>query len=461
MTADLQPAPTSAASAPPGSHAVGRDGLFADTIPALALVGPPRALRKLAAWLVVLFALAAAALVLLPWTQNVSGKGPVVALDPTLRPMMLDAPVSGRIVEWHVWEGQRVEAGDQVVAIRDLDPDRLERFGAQLDDTRAQLAAATEKQRFMQQVVDGFIEAREAKIEGATFKLEAVRQKLVAQQAGVRAAEATLTQKSAKRQRMQNLVAKGTKSRQDLEIDRRDEQEAQQKLAQAKAYVAGAEQDISAARADLEGVRREQQAKVDKARGELEDVKGKAAELSVKLAELDSKIAKQRTQEVVAPVDGVIQKVIAGQGQEIVKSGDKLAVLVPDADRRVVELKIDGMHVPLVRAGRPVRLMFEGWPAIQFSGWPETSVGTFAGRVRFVDRNADETGKFRVQVEPTADDDSRWPDAERLRQGSRAQGWILLDEVTLGYELWRQLNGFPAVMPSERDGKPPKVKLPK
>ena len=30
-----------------------------------------------------------------------------------------------------------------------------------------------------------------------------------------------------------------------------------------------------------------------------------------------------------------------------------------------------------------------------------------------------------------------------LRQGVRANGWILLDQVSLGFEIWRQFNGFP------------------
>ncbi|MBL8825787.1 MAG: hypothetical protein JNM18_02290, partial [Planctomycetaceae bacterium] len=41
-----------------------------------------------------------------------------------------------------------------------------------------------------------------------------------------------------------------------------------------------------------------------------------------------------------------------------------------------------------------------------------------------------------------------------LRQGVRVNGWIQLNQVTLGYELWRQLNGFPlATSPSKDDGK--------
>jgi len=40
-------------------------------------------------------------------------------------------------------------------------------------------------------------------------------------------------------------------------------------------------------------------------------------------------------------------------------------------------------------------------------------------------------------------DAAAWPDGRWLRQGTRANGWVMLEEVRLGYELWRQMNGFP------------------
>ena len=57
-----------------------------------------------------------------------------------------------------------------------------------------------------------------------------------------------------------------------------------------------------------------------------------------------------------------------------------------------------------------------------------------------------------------------WPDDRYLRQGVRANGWVLLKRVPLGYEIWRQLNGFPPVVADdapEKDKKGSKVKLPK
>ena len=44
------------------------------------------------------------------------------------------------------------------------------------------------------------------------------------------------------------------------------------------------------------------------------------------------------------------------------------------------------------------------------------------------------------------------PDNRYLRQGVRANGWVLLKQVPLGYEIWRQLNGFPPVVADKEPG---------
>ena len=103
---------------------------------------------------------------------------------------------------------------------------------------------------------------------------------------------------------------------------------------------------------------------------------------------------------------------------------------------------MSGNDAPLIAAGRQVRMQFEGYPALQFSGWPDAAMGTFGGVVSFVDARAEVDGRFRVVIKQDPDAEP-WPPREALRQGSRVQGWVLLDTVSLGYEIWRQLNGFP------------------
>jgi hypothetical protein len=79
---------------------------------------------------------------------------------------------------------------------------------------------------------------------------------------------------------------------------------------------------------------------------------------------------------------------------------------------------------------------------VQFTGWPSKAVGTFGGIVASVDQAVSENGKFRVIIVPDPDDDA-WPGQRYLRYGARANGWVILEEVSVGYEMWRKINSFP------------------
>ena len=136
----------------------------------------------------------------------------------------------------------------------------------------------------------------------------------------------------------------------------------------------------------------------------------------------------------------------------MVKAGDPLVTIVPDTEERAVELWLDGNDIPLVAKDQPVRLQFEGWPAVQFVGWPQVAIGTFAGKVTVIDATDNGKGKFRVLIVPTDDPKERWPSKQYLRQGVRSNGWVLLSKVRIGYELWRQFNGFPPSIANTEPG---------
>lgn len=165
------------------------------------------------------------------------------------------------------------------------------------------------------------------------------------------------------------------------------------------------------------------------------------ANARAELARIEVRLARQSTQFVKSPRNGTILRRAAGEGSVLVKSGDSLATIVPDTLSRAVELWIDGNDIALVSEGCLVRIQFEGWPALQFSGWPSVAVGTFGGKVAVVDAADNGDGRFRILVAPEKGEE--WPESKYLRQGIRAHGWILLNQVKLGYELWRRFNAFP------------------
>jgi multidrug resistance efflux pump len=176
------------------------------------------------------------------------------------------------------------------------------------------------------------------------------------------------------------------------------------------------------------------------------ELQAKEAEAVATLAKAEVDLSRQQQQVVTAPRDGQILRVLLGSGTINVKAGEPLVDFVPDTTDNAVELFLDGNDLPLVYKGRKVRLQFEGWPAIQFSGWPSVAIGSFGGIVSMVDPSVAPDGTFRVLVQPDPEDPVEWPDETFLRQGARALGIVMLEQVSIGYEFWRQINGFPKAL---------------
>ena len=172
------------------------------------------------------------------------------------------------------------------------------------------------------------------------------------------------------------------------------------------------------------------------------DVDAKLAEARAKLQQIEIKLGQNSAQVVTAPRGGRVQNLNAAVGGALISAGTVLATIAPEHIDRAVELYILGRDIPLVEAGRPVRLEFEGFPAFQFSGWPAFAVGIYDGRVRSVDPTPRADGRFRVLVEQ-APGKVRWPGRRFVRQGSKVLGWVEGETVPIWYELWRQLNDFP------------------
>jgi multidrug efflux pump subunit AcrA (membrane-fusion protein) len=180
----------------------------------------------------------------------------------------------------------------------------------------------------------------------------------------------------------------------------------------------------------------------------IQDMRGKIASDEAALVRARTNLSRQAVQIVTAPRDGFIQRVQAGDAATFVRAGDMLAMFVPETRERVIEVFIVGRDVALVQKGAKARIMFEGWPAVQFSGWPAVAVGTFGGEVLSVDQASQADGRFRVLIREDASDGHPWPEERFVRFGAKAQAWVLLNTVPVGYEIWRQLNTFPPELPN-------------
>ncbi|MDO9140611.1 MAG: HlyD family efflux transporter periplasmic adaptor subunit, partial [Methylobacter sp.] len=223
---------------------------------------------------------------------------------------------------------------------------------------------------------------------------------------------------------------------------------ARRNLNSGQAALEGALAEQRAAETEIGRIRADAQVRVDSAEASANKIQSELEDSKSSLLKSETDVSRQQSQIITAPRDGHVLRLLVNPQSNVVRQGDPLLVLVPDPGIKAVELWVSGNDAVLITPGRHVRLQFEGWPAIQFAGWPEVAVGTFGGNVAFVDSTDDGQGKFRVLIVPNPDD-VPWPSARFLRQGVRVNGWILLNRVTMAYELWRQLNAFPPQMTQE------------
>ena len=422
---------------------------------ALMLVRIPRMHRVLKRLLIAFGIATSAALAIVPWQQTSEGAGRVVAFTPLERQQNIEAPIEGRVVRWHVREGSEVREGDPIVEISDNDPAILQRLREERDAVVARLDAAKSRATSLESRAGSLSSSRESATSAATQRVKMAQDRVRAGEKAAEAAEAGYQTARANSTRQHGLFAQGLTSQRAVELADLEFVRARTEVDRARAAVSAARSEEGALAADQLKIGTDASASIDDAKASRASALAEVANASAELTRLDVRLARQTTQSVKAPRNGTILRLLAsGQGGDMVKAGDGLAVFVPDSAERAVELWVDGNDVPLLEEGKHVRLQFEGWPAVQWSGWPSVAVGTFGGVVSLIDAHDNGQGKFRVLVVPAGDE--TWPGSNYLRQGVRANGWVLLNRVKLGYELWRRFNGFPPMVAPQEPGTKPK-----
>ena len=437
----------------------------------------PRSARWLSRLLLLAFVLMPVALVFVPWQQTLRGRGQIVAFAPTERKQVVSALVAGRVSQWHVVEGTKVKTGDSLVDIEDNDGELTERLDAQRKFLSGRKTAADAEVAEQDRAAEAQERAAGAAVGAAKANRDAASLLIDVAKQGRKNAEFAATFEIGRFEMFDKLFKDKKFGGLESELSR---DEAKMRSDRAETDSKRAEAEIKRAEATLLtgeslvlGAEATGLSAVALARRDLRRAEQNRFTVERELQELDTRIERFKARFVKAPRDGVVFRISAeSQVGQFVKEGDELAVIIPDSNDRVVELMIDGVDAPLIAAhmeqtgrGPHVRLQFEGWPAVQFAGWPSVATGTFGGKVRQIDPTDDGQGRFRILVEPEEKfDGDTWPEGLYLRQGNQATGWVFLNRVTLGYELWRQFNGFPPVIaPKAPDkkkdgGKPPKVK---
>jgi multidrug resistance efflux pump len=435
--------------------------------PALLLVRSSRWIRLLARVTLIALVLSVIAMLLLPWQQTSRGEGIVTALNPQQRPQQVQSQYDGIVkrIAPGLLEGSRVKKGDFILELEPTSRGEIGQTDLILELLQEQLRAEQAELELYQTQVTLSETSRTATEEKQKLAIESARFKLQEKESLIRKYRVDLGLAKLNRERSDELKVVGVEPGLDNATYRAKENALEEELSAQLQSQSGIQTDIKEKEAELSKIIAEMDDKVASSKSKVQSQIGKIQATQQKISDVKIKRGNLDRLEQTAPCDGVLYRLVTAEGTQSVKKGDELFTIVPDVESLSVELTIAGNDTSFVREGQEVRLQFEGWPAVQFIGWPSVAIGTFGGRVRIIDKFSEGAGKFRILVVPDPDQEP-WPDERFLRQGMRANGWVMLNQVSLGFEIWRQLNGFPPSLEdimksSEGDSKKPKIKLPK
>ena len=385
----------------------------------------------------------------LPWTQNIRSNGTVSTLRPEHRPQTIHSIISGRIEHWYVREGDQVKKGDTLAKISEIkdayfDDELLPRTQNQLELKEQTVKSYEDKIQAQEQQLNALSNQLGLQTEQARIKLKQAELKV--QNDSIAYAAAHVSHLTAQEQfnRIDSLYKSGLKSLIDLEG-------RNLKLQQAKAYEVEAKNKWLNSRSDLIALKLEISNISSKYQNDVAKIQSDKFTTISNKYDAESIVNKLKNQYtnyevrsglyyITAPQDGYITKTFVNGIGETLKEGDAIMSIMPANYELAIAIYVDPIDLPLLAVGKEVRVQFDGWPAIVFSGWPNVSYGTYGGKIYAIDQFISENGKYRILVEPDKNDHP-WPEA--LRFGSGTKTMILLNDVPIWYELWRNINGFP------------------
>ncbi len=388
-------------------------------------------------------------LMFLPWTQNIRSRGNVTALKPGQRPQTIHSIIDGRIEKWYVQEGDFVKKGDTILYISEVkadyfDPQLLPRTQQQVQAKEMSVNAYSSKVKALENQIEALVQTRQLKLQQAQNKLQQAKLKVASDSIDFQAATTNFDIAQEQLNRMENLYKDGLKSLTDLEKRKMTLQKALAYKISTENKLLASRNEVLNAQVEIVSIRAQYQKDIAKANSDKFTAFSGKYDAEANVTKLQNQYANYSVRNglyfITAPQSGYITKAIQSGIGETVKAGSNIISIMPASYDLAVEMYVKPLDLPLLEKGETVRIQFDGWPAIVFSGWPNTSYGTYGGKVYAIDNFISDNGAYRILVAPDPEDHP-WPDA--LRVGAGATSMVLLKDVPIWYELWRQINGFP------------------
>lgn len=385
----------------------------------------------------------------LPWTQNIKVTGNVSTLYQEQRPQQLNSPIPGRIIKWYVKNGDYVKKGDTLLQLSEvkedyLDPLLVKRTEMQVEAKKGVRDYYEAKVGTTNNQMQALNSARDLKLNQLKVKISQLNNKLTGEEAELEAAKNELRMTSDQYERQKKMYDEGLVSLTQFQQRSVSYQNALAKKTATENKLAQTRQEIVNVSIEQNATIQDYNEKLSKTEGERFQSMGQIEGSDGDIAKLENQVANYKARQglyfVIASQDGqVVQINKAGIG-EILKDGESIGIIVPEKVDYAVEIYIKPVDLPLVKEGQRVMCIFDGFPAIVFSGWPNSSYGTFAGKVIAVENNISTNGMFKALVVQDKNE-KQWP--PKIKMGTGVQGIAILNDVPVWYELWRNINGFP------------------
>lgn len=395
------------------------------------------------------FAIIGVIILFLPWTQTVSGTGFVTTLTPDQRPQTIQSPIPGRIEQWFVREGDYVAKGDTILFISEIkneyqDPRLVERTQQQRDAKSNAVVSYQGKVLALEDQISALKNERGLKTQQVQNKLIQAQYKIKSDSIDLVAAKTNRDIAQQQLNRAKTLQEEGLKSTAEVEDKRLKFQETEAKLIGQENKLLASKNELINARLDINRTAAEYSEKISKIQSDKFSASSAQFDTEAQVSKLENATANYELRDkmrfILAPQNGFINKAIKAGIGETFKEGEQLVGIMPADYDLAIETFVEPIDLPLIHVGENIRVQFDGWPAIVFSGWPDASFGTYGGKVVAVETFISTNGKFRVLVAPD-NNTEKWP--KNVRVGSGARTIALLKDVPIWYELWRKLNGFP------------------
>lgn len=385
----------------------------------------------------------------LPWTQNIRAKGAVTTLRQEQRPQELNTIIAGKVVKWHVKEGDFVKAGDTILQLGEVkveyfDPQLLERTKQQITAKQMANQGYASKAQTAAVQIDALIEGKKLKLAQLDNKIKQQYLKLQSDSMDLAAVNNEYSVSKRQIDAAKLMLDSGVISLTDFERRKVTFQNSQAKRIGSESKFLQSKQELNNLFIEKNSTVQEYTDKISKAEGErfssLSNIASGEADVSKLENSYSNYDIRNQLYYIRAPQSGQITKAKKAGLGEMLKEGEMIVEIVPTDVQHAIELFISPMDLPLISKGQKVRFIFDGFPAIVFSGWPNSSYGTFGGVVSAIETSVSTNGKFRILV---TEDPKEKPWPKQLSIGGGANGIALLKDVSIWYELWRNINGFP------------------